>query len=305
MLVLVLTHQDDLVHLLKEFDTNSEEPALHPSRPAMTLLLAPIELSPQTVELRDRSRTLARRLFDRLEELSEPFTIRTDEALVGDGWLFVDDGFVKLIIRDRTVRYYEAGDLLRLSPEPQEAQLESEFRLRGRLLSSATLDQAMASDPEARRTVIEVLNCEARLLASLCAEHASADRLPPTQLTRVAADHTLLREGEHSDAVYMLIEGSAVVTRRGVKIGYIAPCEMAGEMSLLSGGACTATVITETPCLLQVIQKSNMADVVRNRPETVLELAKTLAERLLRANEMHVDALAGPTTASGPNTRED
>ena len=63
----------------------------------------------------------------------------------------------------------------------------------------------------------------------------------------VAGGATLVRRGDPSDALYILIGGRLIATQedadgRTLRLGEIGRGEMIGEMSLLSGGTRTATV---------------------------------------------------------------
>lgn len=109
-------------------------------------------------------------------------------------------------------------------------------------------------------------------------------QLSPRHLKRLAdsADEvrymegaSVVKEGEEGDSFYAIIEGQAKVVNRGGKVVYrLLPGDSFGEISLLDGGARTATVVTETPM--------RMLELKRTAFRRALEAEPTVAVKLLR-----------------------
>ena len=57
-----------------------------------------------------------------------------------------------------------------------------------------------------------------------------------------APDAVLTREGQEGGLLYVVIDGEAVVSRRGRRIGTLGPGEVIGELSLIDGGPRSAEV---------------------------------------------------------------
>ena len=66
------------------------------------------------------------------------------------------------------------------------------------------------------------------------ARHAQAAELP--------AGVDLVREGEPGDALFVILEGEAVVTREGHEVGRVGPGSHFGELAILDGAPRSATV---------------------------------------------------------------
>jgi len=94
----------------------------------------------------------------------------------------------------------------------------------------------------------------------------------------------LIRQGEPLCEVFVMVDGAADVLVDGVKVGRVVAGEFMGEMSFLTETNCGATVVASEDCMVQVIDRDSFAAVIRFRPQTMFVLARTLAERLVRAN---------------------
>src|SRR5260370_8231177 len=58
---------------------------------------------------------------------------------------------------------------------------------------------------------------------------------------------TLIREGQPTEAFYILESGHVQVTRAGKPAARLGPGEFFGEIGMLDGGPATATVVTDGP----------------------------------------------------------
>jgi CRP-like cAMP-binding protein len=96
----------------------------------------------------------------------------------------------------------------------------------------------------------------------------------------LAAGKELIRENEAGRQFFVLLEGEAVVRRRGRKVNALGPGDFFGEIALLSDRPTTATVTTTTPVVVAVITRASFRRVIRDNPAIQLKLLKVLAERL-------------------------
>jgi CRP-like cAMP-binding protein len=99
----------------------------------------------------------------------------------------------------------------------------------------------------------------------------------------------LYREGDASDALYVMLEGHVEVSRGGTELGDVSPGGTVGEMSLLLESATrSATVTAQVPITVLRIGREQFRAGIRERrvpAMLVANLAQQLAERLARANE--------------------
>ena len=98
----------------------------------------------------------------------------------------------------------------------------------------------------------------------------------------------LLREGDVSDELYFLNEGTMAVFKRKAdkenQIGTIYSGELVGEMSFLDGEPRSASVKALSDCHLTVIPRDKLEKYISRQPSWYRALVKTLVERLRKAN---------------------
>ncbi len=103
---------------------------------------------------------------------------------------------------------------------------------------------------------------------------------------RVAGGSTLVRRGDPSDALYILISGRLVATReddagRAVRLGEVGRGEMIGEMSLLSGGVRTATVTALRDSRLVRLSNQAFLEFMQRHPSVTRQFIRILTQRLM------------------------
>lgn len=114
---------------------------------------------------------------------------------------------------------------------------------------------------------------------------------------------TLIRRGDAGDSMFVLCEGLLDVrltmdgSEKETRIGRLQAGMFFGEMSLLTGEARSATVVTVTDVLVFEIAKEHIARLITRRPELAKELAETVAARKLRTSDALRNASAAAPAA--------
>ena len=98
------------------------------------------------------------------------------------------------------------------------------------------------------------------------------------------AEHAIVREGEPGDAFYVVLAGQAKVTTNGKLINRVMPGDYFGEISLLDGDVRTATVTSETPMTLLILQRQRFMKLLREEPEMAMTLLTGLARQVRRTS---------------------
>ena len=103
----------------------------------------------------------------------------------------------------------------------------------------------------------------------------------------VAGGTALLRRGETSDALYIVMSGLLVATRedeagRVLRLGEIGRGELIGEMSVLSGGIRTATVTALRDSRLVRISNETFLDFMAQHPSVTRQFIQILTSRLTK-----------------------
>ena len=110
---------------------------------------------------------------------------------------------------------------------------------------------------------------------------------PDVEARVLSAGDILFREGDASDAMYVVVRGELRATvanaqRAEVLIGCIGPGEPVGEMQMLSGGTRTATVTATTETELARIPRRAVERLARETPDTMRQLADAIRRRARR-----------------------
>lgn len=100
----------------------------------------------------------------------------------------------------------------------------------------------------------------------------------------------LMRQGEQSDSVYVLLGGRLQAVREDPEgrtrvVGDIAAGETVGEMAFFTGEPRSATVRASRDCLLIALARATVEQLVAARPEALRHVIRVQIERVRRANQ--------------------
>ena len=98
-------------------------------------------------------------------------------------------------------------------------------------------------------------------------------------------DQTVIREGQPTDAFFILISGNVNVTRSGKPAARLGPGEFFGEIGMLDQGPATATVITDSPVDAMVLSHAQFRDAIKGNDGLAMQVIAAMAQRL-RANAL-------------------
>jgi CRP-like cAMP-binding protein len=96
----------------------------------------------------------------------------------------------------------------------------------------------------------------------------------------VRAGRTLVREGSVGREFFVIIDGEAEVTRNGRRINRLGPGEAFGEIALLDTSPRVATVSALTDMTVEVLTRSEFADLLDGAPALTRKLLRSLAAML-------------------------
>ena len=95
----------------------------------------------------------------------------------------------------------------------------------------------------------------------------------------------ITRVGEPGNEFYLILDGTVSVDLPVGKPVALWPGEFFGEMSLLDGAPRSATVVTDTPVRLLVINRENFSVLRREVPDLTQILLVTLSRRVRLAEQ--------------------
>ena len=90
----------------------------------------------------------------------------------------------------------------------------------------------------------------------------------------------VVREGGHTETLFVILEGAAKVIRRGRTIARLGPGEFFGEISLIDGRPRVATVVADSPVRCLVLEHDGLRKLLLDDPQMAWSLLQTLASRL-------------------------
>jgi CRP/FNR family transcriptional regulator len=93
---------------------------------------------------------------------------------------------------------------------------------------------------------------------------------------------SIVKENEAGNSFYVILEGQAKVLRGSRTITKLVPGDFFGEISLLDGGARSASVVSETPMTLLELTQRAFQRLLRDDPSVALKLMEALAKRVRR-----------------------
>jgi CRP/FNR family transcriptional regulator, cyclic AMP receptor protein len=105
---------------------------------------------------------------------------------------------------------------------------------------------------------------------------------------RVPAGKALVSEGETGHEFFVILDGSAKVTRQGRKIAALGPGDSFGELALLEKAPRNATVVADSDMELVVLGQREFAGLIDEVPGFARKLLAGMAHRLRDADARSV-----------------
>jgi len=90
----------------------------------------------------------------------------------------------------------------------------------------------------------------------------------------------VLRQGLSGSGLYVILDGSAVVTRDGEEIARLARGDFFGEISILTDVPPTSDIVAETLLRCLVIPRPDVERFLLERPHVMLRMLRSEANRL-------------------------
>ena len=97
----------------------------------------------------------------------------------------------------------------------------------------------------------------------------------------IAAGRELIREGDVGREFMIILDGTAVVRRRGRKIADLGPGDFLGEVSMLSGAPRTADVIATSTMTVEVLTRSELSALLDENPAMMKKVLMGALSRLV------------------------
>ncbi len=99
-------------------------------------------------------------------------------------------------------------------------------------------------------------------------------------LVDFAEGDKLMQEGTSGSEFFILVEGTARVTRRGRKLADLGAGGWVGEIALISTVPRTATVVATSPLQTLVLTRRGFSDLVHHVPAIGIKVLAAVGQRL-------------------------
>jgi CRP/FNR family transcriptional regulator, cyclic AMP receptor protein len=96
----------------------------------------------------------------------------------------------------------------------------------------------------------------------------------------IGAGKVLVREGEWGRELYVILRGTAEVTREGKKLTELVPGDFFGEMAFLSGSRRTATIAARSDMRLMILGPRQLEVILDQEPLLARRMLETMAQRV-------------------------
>jgi len=134
-----------------------------------------------------------------------------------------------------------------------------------------------------RRELTELLGAVS--LFSRCSKRERATIARHMETAKLPADTPLVEQGEEGDALFVIIDGAAVVRKGNQHVANVGPGAYFGELALLDGEPRSATVVATEDVTVAVLGVRMFRTLLREFPEMTFELLAGLAGDLRRARD--------------------
>lgn len=95
----------------------------------------------------------------------------------------------------------------------------------------------------------------------------------------------MVEQGEEGDALFVILDGTAVVRRDGREVSTVGPGAYFGELALLDGEPRSASVVSTSPVTVAVLGVRMFRTLLREFPDMTAQVLAGLAGDVRRARD--------------------
>ena len=97
----------------------------------------------------------------------------------------------------------------------------------------------------------------------------------------------IVRQGEMGNGLFVIVEGSAQVTRDGNLVARLGPGDLVGELSVLERAPRAANVVAMEPTRCLAVAAWDLEALIHADPKIAIALLRALARRVRKTSEPH------------------
>jgi CRP/FNR family transcriptional regulator, cyclic AMP receptor protein len=220
--------------------------------------------------------------YDECDDLTEFGYDRRNTYYVISGQILVADSEKELFL-------YETGDLIFPSQFEQIPNRRYRYAANSNVklinIEPDKLVLELMKSSQATQAWIDLHAIYSYLFTSVIAERTPEAKRATPGFKRFGAGEVIIYENTYTDYVYTLIEGSAIATCDGVKVGEIENEQIFGALSVLTKQKTTASVIAQGVCLVLMVHRDEFSDVIFTHPKLFLSILEDLASTIISLNQ--------------------
>jgi CRP/FNR family transcriptional regulator, cyclic AMP receptor protein len=171
---------------------------------------------------------------------------------------------------------------------PQPGSSPDQHRLQG---TTRAADGVAADAMPSRHELAELLSAVSLFARSTRHELATVARHLET--ATFPAGTELIKEGAKGDALFFMLRGEASIRRGDHEVATVGPGSYFGELALLDGKPCSATVLAVDPVTVAVLGVRMFRILLAEYPDLALALLGQLADEVRQARVI-ADATTEP-----------
>jgi CRP/FNR family transcriptional regulator, cyclic AMP receptor protein len=146
--------------------------------------------------------------------------------------------------------------------------------------------QSLQDDATKRRQAHDLVTAHLKAvrLFSTCTRKELRAIAKSAKIANVKQGAQILTEGDDGNTMYVVLVGTARVSRGGRKLATVGPGVAFGELALLSKGPRTATVVALSDMEVAIITRRKLTRVLQEAPDFARKLLEALAD-MVREND--------------------
>jgi CRP/FNR family cyclic AMP-dependent transcriptional regulator len=146
--------------------------------------------------------------------------------------------------------------------------------------------RSLRNDASKRREANDVVTAHLKAvrLFSTCTRKELRAIAKSAKIANVKQGTQIITEGDDGNTMYVILVGTARVSRGGRKLAMVSPGSAFGELALLSKGPRTATVAALSDMEVAIITRRKLTRVLQEAPDFARKLLEALAD-MVREND--------------------
>ena len=136
-------------------------------------------------------------------------------------YIYVKEGFFKLMREGRILRYFSEGDLFLADPDQTliDIEIASDSGADVVHYDQDQVFDVLCANPSMLKKWLDIQEMDRQLTNILCALHMSDDPDADVDFKQFGPGEFIIREGDHSDAIFEMLGGEASVFAGKTKVG--------------------------------------------------------------------------------------